>query len=30
MASNTGSIERACASIYFRLNSLLGLHPMGK
>jgi len=30
MASNTGNIKRACASIYFRFSSLLGLHPMEK
>jgi len=28
MASNTGSSKRACASVYFRFSSLLGLHPM--
>jgi len=26
MVSNTGSIRRACASIYFRFSSLLGLN----
>ena len=30
MASNTGTIKRTCASIYFRFSSLLGLHPMKK
>jgi len=30
MASNTGSIRRACSSIYFRFSSLFGLHPMEK
>ena len=28
MVINTGSIKRACAPIYFRFSSLLGLHPM--
>jgi len=30
MATDTGNSKRACASIYFRFSSLLGLHPMQK
>ena len=29
-ASNSESIKRECASIYFRFGSILGLHPMEK